>query len=167
MKGKLTKVLRGQDINDISCRTTSSDIYVPSSFVDLIKAKMKPGLFANGLLNELETMEGEGDWMVQRRANLREPEAIHRWRTMLEKNGRDTSVVSIHKLSSSPITPKTSNDGIIFDRWIKLLGVPYIPGSKAAVEQSLSRLKDRFGEKYDIYERRAEKVAQRKKKASN
>tara|TARA_R100000935_G_scaffold58887_1_gene99073 strand:- start:933 stop:3896 length:2964 start_codon:yes stop_codon:yes gene_type:complete len=167
MKGKLTRTLEGKGIEYIFNATTSMDVYVPSSFVDLIRTKMKPGQYATKLLDQLEVEDGVVGWMVQRGANLPEPETMHRWRTMLEKDGSDTSVVSFHKLSSSNVSPKKSNDEIIFDRWTDLLGVPYIPSSKTEVEQLLSRLKDRFGEKYDIYERRAEEVMQRKKKARN
>ncbi|WP_294224155.1 ATP-binding protein [uncultured Shimia sp.] len=163
MKGKLTRTLQGQAIEFISQSTTALNVFIPSSFVDLIKSKMKPGQSATKLLDGLEKDVVDG-WMIQRGTRLSEPEAVHNWRKTLKKDGSDTSVIGFHELSNYKQPPKKNRDVVVFDRWIELVGVPYLPNSKVKVDQLLTQLREKLGEKYEIFERRAYKAMQSKKK---
>lgn len=163
MKGKLTRTLQGEAIDFISQSTTAFSVFVPSSFVGLIKSKMKPGQTATKLLDRLEKDVVDG-WMIQCGTGLLEPATVNTWRRTLKKDGSDTSVISFHELSNSSVLPKKNNDVVVFDRWIELLGVPYLPNSKVEVDQLLSQLKDKIGEKYETFERRANEAMQRKRR---
>jgi len=163
MKGKLARVLRGEAIKFIKATTKSQSVFVPDAFVDRIVKDMKPGKEAQKTFESLNADTVSG-WLVQSGENISEPAEVREWREGMDKDGKDTSVVGLHSLSFQSFESKESNDSIVLDRWMELLGQPYLPRSANELEKLQRNLSDKIGSKYEVFEKRA-KEAQKKKEA--
>jgi hypothetical protein len=168
MKGKLTRLLQGEAPQFIDQATTRTSVYVPEAFANLIIESMQPGKEATKQLNTLRKDEIDG-WMVQQSEMLNEPERALRWRKSFDKDGISSSVICYHELTNSWAKPNMENDSAVFDRWMELVGTPFIPNSKTEIDKLLRRLKEQLGSKYDTFERRANDARRKQaaKKAVN
>ncbi|MBO9441127.1 ATP-binding protein [Phaeobacter italicus] len=162
MKGKLTRILQGDAHYFTRKATKSQTVFVPSSFVDLIIKKMKPGKDATKALDGL-VQDADSNWLVQNAHGVKEPEAVQKWRKQLSNDGLDTSVVSLHELSCSEQPLKESLDQVVFERWMEIIGQPYLPKSASDAKELQKTLMGKLGEKYKIFEQRANEKKQRQK----
>lgn len=160
MKGKLTRTLHGEAHEFIRNATKAQTVFVPSSFVDLIRKKMKPGKEANKALDSL-ARDVAPNWLVLNSSGVKEPERIKDWRMKMNIDGLDTSVVSLHELNCSQKPLKKSLDQVVFERWIELIGQPFLPKSPADAKLLLDVLCGKLGEKYLIFKQRAEEKAKK------
>ncbi|PZX15188.1 hypothetical protein LX81_02491 [Palleronia aestuarii] len=163
MKGKLARVLRGEALKFVKETTKSQLVFVPAAFVDLILKDMKPGKDIRKTLEGLSTDTVSG-WMHQSSEKISESVEIRDWRKGLDKNGKDTCVISLHSLSTQSFEPNDSKDDVVFDRWMDLLGQPFLPRTANDLSQLQRRLSDRLESKYEIFEERA-KQAQKKQES--
>jgi hypothetical protein len=68
----------------------------------------------------------------------------------------------LHKLSCQNFKTKGEGDDVVFDRWMDLLGQPYLPRATNELTQLQCRLSDRLGTKFEIFERRAQEAQMKK-----
>jgi Histidine kinase-, DNA gyrase B-, and HSP90-like ATPase len=162
MKGKLSRILQGESLRFISKSTTAQTVYVPISFAKLIKDEMRPGKDATMRLDNLEMDSVEG-WFVQKSPSLSEPEIVRQWRGTLQKDGRDTSVVSLHRLECSNFELEGNDDSVVFERWHDLFGKTYLPKSHEELKELQKLLKIKIDKKYDVFERRAKEAEDKRK----
>ncbi|WP_407493822.1 ATP-binding protein [Pseudooceanicola sp. MF1-13] len=160
MKGKLTRTLQGEAHDFTRNATKAQTVFVPNSFVDLIRKKMKPGKDANKALDSL-IQDAVPNWLVHNSSDVKEPERIKDWRMKMSLDGLDTSVVSLHELNCSQKPLKKSIDQVVFERWIELIGQPFLPKSPADAKLLLNVLSGKLGEKYFIFKQRAEEKAKK------
>jgi molecular chaperone HtpG len=163
MKGKLMGILRGEALNFVQGVTQNRSVYIPAAFVDLILNTMKPGQDTKKLLEGL-TNDTVPAWLVHSvgRGRVSEVAKLREWREGIAKNGKDTCVVSLHKLSCQNFKTKGEGDDVVFDRWMDLLGQPYLPRATNELTQLQCRLSDRLGTKFEIFERRAQEAQMKK-----
>lgn len=154
MKGKLTRTLQGEAHEFTKNATKSQTVFVPSSFVDLVRNKMKPGRDAIKALDSL-VQDTVPNWLVHNPSGVKEPDEAQEWRKKLSNDGTDTSVVSLHELSCSERPLKESLDKVVFERWMELIGHPYLPKSPSDAKQLQKALMGKLGEKYKVFEQRA------------
>ena len=120
---------------------------------------MKPGKDANKALDSL--IQDAPNWLVHNSSDVKEPERIKDWRMKMSLDGLDTSVVSLHELNCSQKPFKKSIDQVVFERWIELIGQPFLPKSPAEAKLLLNVLSGKLGEKYLIFKQRAEEKAKK------
>ncbi|WP_306260396.1 ATP-binding protein [Pararhizobium sp. IMCC21322] len=165
MKGKLTRTLQGEAHEFTRNATKSQTVFVPSSFVDLIRNKMKPGRDATVALDSL-VQDTVPNWLVHNASGVKEPDEAQKWRKKLSHDGTDTSVVSLHELACSKRPDKEGFDKVFFERWMELIGHPHLPKSPSKAKELQKALMGKLGEKYKFFEQRAnEKIKKKRDKA--
>jgi len=118
---------------------------------------MKAGKDAIKIFDSLDTDSVSG-WLVQSSENISEPSEVRKWRNGIDKDGNDTCVVSLHNLSCQSIKVNGSNDRTVFDRWMELLGQPYLPRSGDEITKLQYDFSKKIGQKYQIFQKREEKI---------
>ncbi|MCK0122293.1 ATP-binding protein [Loktanella sp. F6476L] len=167
MKGKLTRLLGGEVPSLIQQSSQYQNVYVPQVFTDLIRSNMKPGKEALKVLDALNNDKVTG-WLSQTSYDLVEPQEILNWRRAFGESEATKSVISFHKLDASKLNPQKNNDQIVFDRWMELVGAPFIPNAKCEIDRVYSDLRAKLGSKFDAFELRAmAQVKKRNKKQKN
>jgi|GEM_PF-2481306 len=138
-------------------------VFMPKTFVDIIHDRMRPGKDVRAVLSSLEEDVVAG-WLRSKAAVKVESEGLQRWRNAFNITDRPKVAIGHYVLKPDLVLKENDLETQLFDRWIELLKVPYLPFDVEHLKEIRSHLVERMGRKAEDRLHAVEEMIKARKK---
>ncbi|WP_162261736.1 ATP-binding protein [Bosea sp. Root381] len=140
-KGDLLELIRGSGNEFIRHHTESLNCYVPAKILDKIMSEFRPGREAKGILSEFSAESGDY-WKAISGSLSFDTLFVDSLKKHLFAENEKFNAFTLNKITISDKDEEVQS--IILDRWMKLVGVPYIPVEINKLKNLRRRLREKL-----------------------